>query len=171
MVSVWDCLCTLGLWECLGLVLIETQELTLQRCKYRNCFTRIELFLYNCTAVHCVVRQSSVWIYSILASLKPGSQYDACASVAMQTSRWCLNRLDFYSSNASPVSIQPIRLSKMYHHAGLESAWLVKKVFPVKFTTLVTLVAPASLWTSLYCHNVMQCNNIITFNITSYMYM
>ena len=49
-----------------------------------------------------------------MAKLKPGSQYDARASVASRVSGWRWNRLDFYSSVASwaLASVQPIRLSK-----------------------------------------------------------
>ena len=35
------------------------------------------------------------------ASIKPGSQYDARASVVLQVLGWRWNRLDFYSSIAS----------------------------------------------------------------------
>ena len=50
----------------------------------------------------------------LLSNLKPGSQNDACASVALRASGWRWNRLNFYSSIASRAlaSVQPIRLSK-----------------------------------------------------------
>ena len=59
--------------------------------------------------------------------VKPGSQYDACASVA---SGWCWNKLDFYSSVASwaLASIQPIRLSKNLT-SGMQFDWWKKTLF------------------------------------------
>ena len=52
---------------------------------------------------------------------KAGSQYDSGASMASQASGWCWNRLNFYSSIASPAlaSVQPIRLSKNWT-SGIE---------------------------------------------------
>ena len=62
---------------------------------------------------------SGVWTYTRyqyvwIVSVKHGSQYDACATIALRASGWRWNRLDFYSSLASwaLASIQPIRLSK-----------------------------------------------------------
>ena len=70
--------------------------------------------------------------------LKPGSQYDARASVVSRASGWRWNRLDFYSSVASRAlaSVQPIRLSKNLT-SGMQFDWR-KKTFSV------TLTAPAS---------------------------
>ena len=52
--------------------------------------------------------------FAVPQLLKPGSQYDARASVALRASGCRWNRLDFYSSIASRAltSVQPIRLSK-----------------------------------------------------------
>ena len=74
--------------------------------------------------------------------LKPGSQYDAGASVALQVSGWCWNGLYFYSM-CCVASIQPIRLSKNLT-SGIEF-WLVKKsIFLSTLTMLVMLLAAAS---------------------------
>ena len=60
--------------------------------------------------------------------LKPGSQYDARASVASRASGWRWNRIDFYSSIASwaLASVQPIRLSKNLM-SGMQFDWWKKE--------------------------------------------
>ena len=70
---------------------------------------------------------SKVDFRTLFGCFKPGSQYDARASIALRASGWCWNRLDFYSSVASLAlaSVQPIRLSKNLRDA----IWLVKKTF------------------------------------------
>ena len=64
-------------------------------------------------AKHCSFVYSSRTVY-IHRRLKPGSQYDACTSIASRASGWRRNRLDFYYSIVSRAfaSGQPIRLSK-----------------------------------------------------------
>ena len=60
--------------------------------------------------------------------LKPGSQYDARASVASRVSGWRWNRLDFYSSVASRAlaCIQPIRMLKNLM-SGMQFHWWKKR--------------------------------------------
>ena len=107
-----------------------------------------------------------MWCYHydvIATTLKPGSQYDARASVASRVLGWRWNRLDFYSNVASRAlaSVQPIRLSKKLM-CGMQFDWW-KRLFSV---TLTTLTAPAS-----YCepgfrlYNSIQCKVCIQ-NIT-----
>ena len=62
--------------------------------------------------------------------IKPGSQYDARASIASRASGWRWNRLDFYSSIASRAlaSVQPIRLSKILM-SGMQFDWWKKEFF------------------------------------------
>ena len=69
--------------------------------------------------------------YTDMVAIKPGSQYDAHASVASRASGWRWNRLDFYSSVASRAlaSVQPIRLSKNLT-SGMQFDWWKKDFFP-----------------------------------------
>ena len=90
--------------------------------------------------------------YMPLLRIKPGSQYDAHASIASWASRasgWCWNRLDFYSSIASRAlaSVQPIRSSK-----NLMSGWCWKNTF--FHDARDTHGASVILWTRLnYSHS------------------
>ena len=63
-------------------------------------------------------------------TVKPGSQYDARASVAPRASGLRWNRLDFYSSVALRVlaSVQPIRLLKNLT-SGMQFDWWKKDFF------------------------------------------
>ena len=81
------------------------------------------------------------------STIKPGSQYDARASVASRASGWCWNRLDFYFSVALRVlaSIQPIRLFKNLT-SGMQFDWWKKILIPL------TLTAPASYREPSYIH-------------------
>ena len=98
--------------------------------------------------VYCITRTMYMYIqhciYDLHVAYKLGPQYDAGASVVSWMSGWRCNRLDFYSSVASPVlaSVQPIRLLKCLT-SGKELDWW-KNAFPVMLTTLVTLAVPAS---------------------------
>ena len=66
------------------------------------------------------------------ASIKPGSQYDVCASVASQAPGLHWNRLDFYSSVASQLSISQRPTNQIIEKFNFRDAiWLVKKIlFP-----------------------------------------
>ena len=74
------------------------------------------------------------WYYkaeTFIVELRPGSQYDARASVASRASGWRWNRLDFYSNVAlrALASVQPIRLSKNLT-SGMQFDWWKRDFFP-----------------------------------------
>ena len=72
MVSVWDCLCTLGLLECLGLVLIQTQELVSERSNCSTLFHKnrtFSLFLHNSPLHHVIGHSVNIFPSTLLCSL------------------------------------------------------------------------------------------------------
>ena len=99
------------------------------------------------------------WPIQLKHKLKPGSQYDARASVAMRASGWHWNRLDFYSSVASwaLASVQPIRLSKNLTSAMQFDWW--KRLFSLTLTTLVMLAVPASYCEPGFTQHLKYDNN------------
>ena len=106
--------------------------------------------------------------YTLVSLLKAGSllwrwlslvpRLDADSSVALC---WCWNRLDFYSSIASPAlaSFQPIRLSKIWHEKN--------SFFPLILTMVTMLVAlalycePGLLHLYISYNNYVQCTPLI----------
>ena len=99
--------------------------------------------------------------------IKPGSQYDACASIALWASGWRWNRLNFYSSVVSRVlaSVQPIRLLKKLTSGMQFDRW--KILFSV---TVTTLAAPASYCEPgfIQCYSTLQCYPTVLCYILRY---
>ena len=123
-----------------------------------------------CTSTHMLkAREWQIKQYEN-ASIKPGSQYDAHASVASRTSGWHWNRLDFYSSVASRAlaSIQPIRLPKNLM-SEIQFDWW-KNTF--SFEVHNTCGASFILWTRLYrlSSKVSKCVVNLGSKISTHMY-
>ena len=125
-------------WNCEKCLRVKVKTKRKRERIYRNDLQKREVNEVIPTEIHVRVHDWNLMQWtSSLWQVKPGSQYEAGASTASWASWWCWNRLEIYSSVASPVSNQ----SDCQKYAGIEFEWWKKNTFPV---VLVTLTAPAS---------------------------